>query len=75
MERIWPSDWSVPSFDEALSRITEAGLAYDVGARTGVVLSSAFDRHEQAIVHVIVAEDLDAAWDRQARMTELFSGA
>jgi hypothetical protein len=75
MDRIWPSEWSTSSFDDALERITSAGLAYDPVTRTGTVLCSAFDRHEKSVMHCVIAPTLDEAWEQQARLQEVFGHA
>ena len=75
MDRVWPSDWTTPSFEDALARLTAAGLAYDPATREGVVLCGAYSEKENSVMHCVVAPTLDAAWERQARVAELFSGA
>ena len=73
LERMWPSEWSVPSFEQALDRIRDAGLGYDPASQTGVVLSSAFNERERSIIHVVVAEDVDAAYEQHAEVAKLFA--
>jgi hypothetical protein len=75
MDRVWPSSWSTPSFDDALERITSAGLAYDPATREGIVLCGAFSEQEKSVMHCVVAASLDAAWALHARVERLFDGA
>ncbi|MDX3360608.1 peptide ligase PGM1-related protein [Streptomyces griseoaurantiacus] len=72
-EGFWPKGWSVPSFDEAVRRLTEAGLVYDRGSRTGVIISSAFDRRDDTLLHCVVAESLSEARTVEERLAGLFA--
>lgn len=72
LERVWPEGWSVPSFTAAVDRLTDAGLAYDLASRTGVVLTNAFD-NRNGVMYCVVAEDLDTAWSRDRGLGPLFS--
>jgi hypothetical protein len=74
LERVWPEGWSTPSFAATLDRLTRAGLAYSPKARTGVVLTNAFDGGN-GVMYCIVAEQLDDAWACERAMAPLFGGA
>ncbi|MGY1495101.1 preATP grasp domain-containing protein [Streptomyces sp. QTS52] len=72
-EGFWPKGWSVPSFDAAIERLHDAGLAYDPDTRTGVIISSAFDRRDDTLLHCVVAESLPTAHDVEQRLARLFT--
>jgi hypothetical protein len=64
--------WQIPSLDEAVARLTEAGLAYDHGSRRGVILSTAINPRKKRIMYCLVVEDYDEADKIEAQMFELF---
>ncbi|MFJ8311049.1 MULTISPECIES: peptide ligase PGM1-related protein [unclassified Streptomyces] len=74
LEGFWPKGWSVPSFDTAVQRLTDAGLAYAPDTRTGVIISSAFDRRDDTLLHCVVAESLPAAYEVEEKLARLFAG-
>lgn len=67
--------WPVPSFDAALRRLADAGLAYDPGRGTGVVVNSAFDPTHRDVLFCVVAENLPRAEKNRQRVLELFTDA
>ncbi|MEV0327370.1 peptide ligase PGM1-related protein [Micromonospora echinospora] len=73
-EGFWPVGWSVPSFAAAVATLTHAGLAYDPATRTGVLISSAFDRRDDTLLHCVVAESLADAHEVEKEMARLFAG-
>ncbi len=69
----WPKGWSVPSFAAAVRTLTDAGLAYDRESRTGVIISSAFDRRDDTLLHCVVAKDLADAHAVESKLERLFT--
>ncbi|MEU5049179.1 peptide ligase PGM1-related protein [Streptomyces sp. NPDC021096] len=74
LEGFWPKGWSVPSFDSAVETLAHAGLAYDRGSRSGVIISSAFDRRDDTLLHCVVAESLTAAYEVEKKLEQCFAG-
>src|SRR5205814_2564766 len=58
--------WVVPSYQQALTALAEAGLAYRADSRCGVILCSAFNPRRNRIMFCVVAPDPDAARDQAA---------
>jgi len=75
LERTWPAEWSAPSFKETVDRIAGAGLAYDPATRTGVVLTSAFNSGDKSVMHIVVAPDIDTAYDLDEQLEPLFTNS
>lgn len=73
LDRAWPTEWAVESFDDAYRRVLAAGAAYDVGQRTGVVFTNAFDAQYAGVMYCVVAETLDEAWQRDRELETLFA--
>ncbi|MFV2104385.1 peptide ligase PGM1-related protein [Micromonospora sp. LOL_024] len=71
LERVWPEDWSVPSFSAALERVTAAGLAYDPATRAGVVFTNAFD-NVKGVMYCIVMPTVDEAWQVEQSLKPVF---
>ncbi|MEV6671890.1 peptide ligase PGM1-related protein [Streptomyces sp. NPDC051162] len=65
--------WPVPSFDRAVAALTEAGLAYRPGTRTGVVINTAFDTAYRDVCFCVVAEDLAGARKQREQVLSLFA--
>jgi hypothetical protein len=65
--------WSVPSFQAAAEALAAAGFAYDPAARTGVVLLNAVDPQYGTVIYCVIAENLDAALNREQELTALFA--
>ncbi|MEV0275701.1 peptide ligase PGM1-related protein [Streptomyces sp. NPDC050610] len=63
--------WPVTSFDQAVTALTEAGLAYSQDTRTGVVISTAFDTAHQDVCFCVVSEDLAEATKLRLRVLGL----
>jgi hypothetical protein len=64
-------DWTVPSFAAAAERLVRAGLAFDKGTGTGVVLTCDL-MPDQTVAYCVLAEDLEAAEAVQRRLLEEF---
>jgi hypothetical protein len=75
LDRSWPPGWTVASFPAAVDALAGAGLAYDPASRTGVMLSSAFNEDYRSVMHCVVAENAEAAWDIDRRLGALFGAA
>ncbi len=65
-------DWVVPSFAAAVEQLAGAGLAFDKGTGTGVVLTSTL-MPDRSVAYCVVASDLAAARTMQARVLSLFA--
>ncbi|MDT0345445.1 preATP grasp domain-containing protein [Streptomyces litchfieldiae] len=65
--------WQVPSFQEGVDLLRTSGLGYDRTTRTGVMLVMAFNPSVDSIRYVVVARNLDSAYE-QARELEALTG-
>ncbi|KJY34072.1 peptide ligase PGM1-related protein [Streptomyces sp. NRRL S-495] len=74
LERVWPEGWATTSFAAALAAVESAGLRYDPGTRTGIVLTNAFDGNN-GVMYCIVAEDLASAWACDRALKPVFAVA
>lgn len=64
--------WRVPSFLAAVARLDEAGLRYDRGARSGVVLVKAFNPEDSTVRYCAVAQSAEAATAMSEKVEGLF---
>jgi Pre ATP-grasp domain/PGM1 C-terminal domain len=67
--------WQVPSYQAAVERLAESGLAFDRGSRTGVVLVKAFSQADGTVRYCAIAEDFAAAEKTRELVEGLFSPA
>lgn len=63
--------WTAPSLQVAIERLDTAGLAYDPAAKTGVILTCAYNEMMNYVTFTVVAEDLGAARRWEERMWQL----
>ncbi|XYH97091.1 peptide ligase PGM1-related protein [Sorangium sp. So ce1128] len=63
--------WTAPSFQVAVDRLFESGLAYNPATEVGIVLVSAFNPVYKVISYCIVAEDLPAALELEERLDKV----
>lgn len=64
-------NWPAPSFDCALERLTQAGLAYDAHTGTGVMITSDL-MPGGILIYCVAAESLVAARSVEHRLATLF---
>ncbi|MGI5170146.1 peptide ligase PGM1-related protein [Spirillospora sp. CA-253888] len=67
--------WKVPSFGEALRRLTDTGLAFHRSTRTGVLLTCDFTRLDGTVGYCVAADGIGAARRREAQLRDLFTTA
>lgn len=67
--------WPVPSLCEAVTALREAGLAFDPGTRTGVVLAMPYNPSNSSIRYCAVAPDLATARQSQQIVESLFGSS
>jgi hypothetical protein len=67
-------DWVVPSFEAAVQRLDDAGLAFDRDTGTGVLLTSDVTP-DKTVTYCMVAENLTGARALERRLRTLFTEA
>jgi len=67
-------DWVVPSFEAAVQRLDDAGLAFDKDTGTGVLLTSDVTP-ENTVTYCMVAENLAGVRALERRLRALFAEA
>jgi hypothetical protein len=63
--------WAVPSFVDAVERLTDAGLGFDRHTGTGVLLTSVL-MPDRSVTYCVIAEDLESARAIERRLRALF---
>jgi len=72
LDKIWPRGWVTPSFEAMRDALVGSGLAYDQATRTGVIIVSGHNGLRHGANYCIVAPDIDAAWEIDQELGELF---
>ncbi|MEU7051619.1 peptide ligase PGM1-related protein [Streptomyces eurythermus] len=66
---------AVPSFAEAVARLSDSGLAFDPSSRTGAILTCDYTHVNGTVRYCLVAADADAARNLERELREVFAMA